>query len=109
MNDRKSKKRAPFLPFPSNSLGNPQIRPQKPYSFSAVFRREKSGAAKSPSAWTWSGFAGTELRPCRRYAQRGGRLPGVDDGHGSTSNAEPPSEPEKAVASITIEQADTSP
>jgi hypothetical protein len=83
MNDRKSKKRAPFLPFPSNSLGNPQIRPQKPYSFSAVFRQEKSGAAKSLSAGTWSGFAGTELRPCRRYAQRGGRLPGVDDGHGS--------------------------
>jgi hypothetical protein len=27
----------------------------------------------------------------------------------ATSNAEPPAEPEKAVASITIEQADTSP
>jgi hypothetical protein len=83
MNDQKQKKRAPFLPFPSNSLGNPQIRPQKSYRFSVIFREEKSGAAKSPSTWTWSGFAGTELRPCRRYAQRGGRLPGVDDGHGS--------------------------
>jgi hypothetical protein len=63
MNDRKSKKRAPFLPFPMNALGNPQIRSLKPYRFSAFFRPEKSGAAKSPSLWTRSGTINQQELP----------------------------------------------
>jgi len=58
---RFSKKRPPLLPFPMNSLGNPQIRPQKPYSFSAVFREWKSGVAKSLATWIWSKLAKIEL------------------------------------------------
>jgi hypothetical protein len=87
-NMRFSKKRAPFPPFPMNSLGNPQIRSLKPYIFSAFFRLGKPGAAKSLSTWTWSGFAGVGLRhrPHQRAADErsAGGLPGVD--HGQCSN-----------------------
>jgi hypothetical protein len=67
-----------------NSSGNPQIRSLKPYSCSADSRAEKSGVAKSLSAWTWSGFAGVRLprRPLQRPAddRSAGGLSGVDDG-----------------------------
>jgi hypothetical protein len=58
---RFSKKRAPFPPFPMNSLGNPQIRSLKPYSFSAVSRVQKPGVAKSLAIWIGARLAKVEL------------------------------------------------
>ncbi|MCL4176377.1 MAG: hypothetical protein KJ072_01325 [Verrucomicrobia bacterium] len=68
MNERKRKKRAPLLPFPMNSLGNPHIRSLKPYSFSADSRAEKPGVAKSLAVRIWSRLAKVEPLSSGNYA-----------------------------------------